>query len=69
MADLLVVPGGLVALGGRSTWTTRDGITWTGAEPLDGGFLTAAAMGDEIVVFSADFENSTWSIQRGVLGD
>ena len=68
-ADLVVVPGGLVALGGRSTWTTRDGITWTGAEKLDGGFLTAAAMGDEIVVFSADFENSTWSIQRGVLGD
>ena len=68
-ADLVVVPGGLVALVGGSTWTTRAGITWADAGSLDRGSLTAAAMDDEIVVFSADFENATWSIQRGIVGD
>ena len=68
-ADLVVVPGGLLALGGRSTWTTRDGITWTDAGSLDDGFLTAASMDGEIVVFTADFENAMWSIQRGVIGN
>ena len=67
-ADLVVVSDGLLALGGVDTWTTRDGITWTDTGSLDGGFLTAAAMDDKIVVFTVDRENSTWSIQRGVIG-
>ena len=64
-ADLVVVPGGLVAFGDRSTWTTRDGITWTDAGSLGGMFVTAAAMDDEIVVFTVDIDPSR-GIQRGV---
>ena len=68
-ADLVAVSGGLVALSGQNTWTTRDGITWADAEPLDGVFLTAAAIGDEIVVFSGGFDSAVWTSQRGVIGD
>lgn len=68
-ADLVEVPGGLVAFGNQAVWTTQDGITWSDAGSLDDAFLTAAVMGDQIVVFMGDFEDSTWSIQRGVIGE
>ena len=66
-ADLVEVPGGLVAFSGSDVWATDDGFSWTSAGSLDAPFVAAAAMDDEIVVFTADFEPSVWGIQRGII--
>jgi hypothetical protein len=68
VGDLLEVPGGVVAFGGSDIWSTSDGIRWAEAGSLEAPFATVAAMGDEIVVFTSDYEHLSWAIQRGVIG-
>ena len=73
--EILVVDGGLVAFGSTTVetlvWSSADGLSWTDAGRLDPGFVAGAARGDQLVVFTADYEDvaTHFTIHRGTLGD
>lgn len=72
--EILPIEGGLVAIGRDAypatlVWTSADGLSWTDAGRLDRAPIAAAALGDKIVVFAADFTGGIgYVIHRGTIG-
>ena len=71
--DLVATDDGLLgfgAAGGETVvWTTLDGESWTDAGALPYTYQDAAALADEVIVFTADFDGSSgWHLHRGTLG-
>ena len=74
--EIIMVDGGLVALGSDMTtttfvWTSADGNSWTDAGRLDFVPMAAAALGDQLVVITADYDpaepDGGYLIHRGSL--
>ncbi|HET7520465.1 MAG TPA: hypothetical protein VFK61_02880, partial [Candidatus Limnocylindria bacterium] len=61
---------GFGAAGGETVvWTTLDGESWTDAGALPYTYQDAAALAEEVIVFTADFDGSSgWHLHRGTLG-
>ena len=71
--DLVVTDAGVVAFGsspdGTVVWTSPDGRTWTDAGVLEFEYQGAAALGDRIAVFTADFlGDAGWVLHLGRIG-
>lgn len=72
--EIVVVDGGLVAIGsgaGATTivWSSADGSIWTDAGRLEYTPIAAAAIGDQIVVIGAEFQpGEVYVLNRGTLG-
>lgn len=71
--QLVATDSGLVAFGssvdGTVVWTSPDGRAWTDGGVLDFEYQAAAAHGDTIAVFTADFLGDTgWRLNVGTIG-
>lgn len=71
--DLVITDDGLIAFGSSDgntvAWATNDGQSWTDAGALPFAYQDAAALDDEIIAFTVDYNRSTgWYIHRGTIG-